>query len=84
MFHHSKTKTVQGAQLLRMVGQDLYVADAELAQDLSADAVQTQVGTQIRLFPGFVPAGVAGVGFDFICQSRPAPFLAQVDQDAAV
>lgn len=49
MFHHGKAKPVQGAQSFRMVSQDLYVSDTELAEDLSADTVQAQVRPHVHL-----------------------------------
>src|SRR5439155_1953967 len=72
--------------LLRVIGEQPHAPDAEVAQDLGADAVVPEVFLEAELEVGL--DGVASlvlerVGTDLVGEADAAPLLVEVDDDAA-
>ena len=84
--HHLEAVAFDAHDLLRVVGEDLEVLDAQVHQDLRADAVVTKVGAEAERVVGLdrvLALILELVGLELVEQADPAPFLAHVDEDAA-
>ncbi len=84
-FDDGEAVAFDAIDLLRIVGHDTDLLEAEVSQDLRADAVVTFVGRQTEDFVGLdgVEAFfLEGVGVEFIGQADASAFLSEVDEDA--
>src|SRR5262249_51282031 len=83
--HDGDAVGLEPGDLLRVVGQQAHALDAEVAQDLGADAVVAQIfleaELEVRLYR-VAPAILQGVRADLVRQADAPALLVQVDQDA--
>src|SRR5208337_3089033 len=79
--------TAQTFYLARIVGQQLHLADAEVAQNLRADPIVAQVliesEMQVR-FDRVHPVVLQRVGANLVPQPDSAPLLVEINHHAAV
>ena len=78
--------SLQPDDLFRVVGEDADAGQTEVAEDLGADPVVTQVGGQAEFEVGLNRVGsllLEFVGPELVEQADPAPFLGEVEKDAA-
>ena len=69
-----------------IVGQKPHRPDPEILEDLDADAIVALVGLEAEAlvgFDGIEPLILKLVGADLVGQADAAPFLIEVEQDAA-
>src|SRR5271156_2162947 len=79
--------TAQALYLVRIIGQQLHLADAEVAQNLRADPVIAQVLVEAQMqvrFDGVHPVVLQGVGANLVPETDSAPLLMEINHDAAV
>src|SRR5208282_267462 len=79
--------TAQAFYLVRIVGQQLDLADAEIAQDLRADSIVAQVLVEAEMqvrFDGVHPLVLQRVGANLVPEPDSAAFLMEINHHAAV
>src|SRR5439155_3679942 len=81
----AESVAVKADDLLGIVGQQANVADAQVNEDLRADAVVTKVWREAELLIGFdrvQPLFLKLIGLQLGEQADAAPFLPHVEDDA--
>src|SRR5580704_8948368 len=79
--------TAQTFYLVRIVGQQLHLADAEIAQYLRADPVVAQVLVEAEMqvrFDRVHPVVLQCVGANLVAKPDAAALLVQINHDAAI
>src|SRR5580698_7337535 len=79
--------TAQTFYLVRIVGQQLHLADSEIAQYLRADPVVAQVFVEAEMqvrFDGVHPIILQRVGANLVAKPDAATFLVEINHDAAI
>src|SRR5208282_351840 len=81
------TVTAQAFYLVRIVGQQLHLANAEIAQNLRADSIVAEVlveaEVQVR-FDGVHPLVLQRVGANLVAEPDSAALLVEINHHAAV
>src|SRR5262249_7619088 len=83
--HDGDAIGLEPGDLLRIVGQQADALDAEVAQDLGADAVVAEIFLEAELevrLHRVAPAILQGVRADLVRQADAPALLVQVDEDA--
>src|SRR6266403_2991565 len=84
--HHLDAVALEPSDLLRIVGEEAHVADAEIAEDLRTDAVVAQVLPEPELevgLHGVEPSVLQRVGADLVGEPDATALLMQIDEHAA-
>src|ERR1700735_1162957 len=79
--------TAQAFYLVWIVGQQLHLADAEIAQYLRADPVVAQVLVEAEMqvcFDGVHPVVLQRVGANLVAQPDAATLLVEINHDASI
>src|SRR5579862_2954940 len=79
---HHHTIAAQAVDLVRIVSEQAYFADAKVADDLRADSIIAQVFFESELqirFDGIETGVLQRIRANLVSESDPAPFLMQID-----
>src|ERR1700738_4970316 len=83
-FHDFNAIAFQTSDLLGIISQQAYSCDAQVAENLGANAIVTQIlfKAQVEIgFNGIESLILQRVRADLISEPNPTPFLMQIDED---